>query len=254
MELPLDGCVALVTGASSGIGEAAAKALAAQGASVVLAARRKNRLDAVAKEISSTGKRAIVIETDVTQQVQAASAVEHTIASMGRLDIVINNAGISYPGPIFDAPLAEWEHMVNLNVLGMLYIAHATLPHLLKASEDSPRHVSDLINISSVAGRVTRQNSGVYSLTKFGVNAFSESLRQEVTSRHVRVALIEPGVTDTEILTHMRPESRDLLLNRIGTMERLQAVDIADAIIYVATRPRHVAINEILIRSTEQVS
>ncbi len=155
-------------------------------------------------------------------------------------------------GPIENAPLDEWDQMVRLNVLGALYTAHAALAHLLKAAEDSPRQVADLINVSSVAGRVARMGSGVYNTTQFGLVAFSESLRQEVTSRHVRVAVIEPGVVATELQSHIRAEVRQQSARRFADVSPLQAGDIADAIQYVVTRPRHVAINELLIRPTEQ--
>lgn len=248
----LEGTVALVTGASSGIGEAAALALAAEGAAVALAARRKDRLDELAKRITAQGGLALVLETDVTKQEQAAAAVEKAAAWRGRLDIVINNAGVMLLGPIVDAPLDEWNRMVALNVQGLLYVAHAALPHLLKAAETDPCKVADLVNISSVAGRMPRRGSGVYNLTKFGVGAFSESLRQEVTKQHVRVALIEPGAVDTELREHLRPEVLQQQQARWEGVEQLRAEDIADAITYIVTRPRHAAINEVLIRPTEQ--
>ncbi|HEX6817591.1 MAG TPA: SDR family NAD(P)-dependent oxidoreductase [Ktedonobacterales bacterium] len=248
----LDGTVALVTGASSGIGEAAARALAAQGASVALAARRRERLDDLAREIGKEGGRTLVIETDVTDKEQARAAVERTVAELGRLDTLVNNAGVMLLGPIENAPLDEWDRMVNLNVLGLLYTAHAALPYLLKAAEDSPRRVADLINVSSVAGRVARNGNGVYATTKFGVVAFSESLRQEVTKRHVRVAVVEPGVVTTELQSHMRDEVRQRSMQRFADVEPMQAEDIADAILYIVTRPRRVALNELLIRPTEQ--
>ncbi|MDB4900287.1 MAG: Short-chain alcohol dehydrogenase, partial [Gemmatimonadetes bacterium] len=135
---------------------------------------------------------------------------------------------------------------------GLLYTAHAALPHLLRAAEDGPRRVADLVNISSVAGRVARQGSGVYNLTKFGVGAFSESLRQEVAKRHVRVSIVEPGAVDTELTSHLRPEIRAQSAQRFANVERLLADDIADAITYIVTRPRRVAVNELLVRPTEQ--
>jgi NADP-dependent 3-hydroxy acid dehydrogenase YdfG len=249
MASPLEGTVALVTGASSGIGEATARKLAELGAAVSLVARRKERLEKLASEISS---RTLVLETDVTQREQAFAAVERTVAELGRLDVVINNAGVMLLGPIVGAPIEEWERMVHLNVLGLLYTAHASLPHLLKAAEDGPRRVADLVNISSVAGRVAREGSGVYNLTKHGVGAFSESLRQEVTTRHVRVSLVEPGAVETELATHLRPEIAEQALKRFGHIERLQSEDIADAIAFIVTRPRRMAINEVLVRPTEQ--
>lgn len=248
----LEGTVALVTGASSGIGEATARALAAQGAAVALAARREERLQNLAKEINGQGGRALVIETDVTEMAQAQAAVERAVAELGRLDTVINNAGVMLLGPIENAPIDEWDRMVRLNVQGLLYIAHAAIPHLLKAAKDSPRQVADLVNVSSVAGRVARRGSGVYNTTKFGVVAFSESMRQEFASRHVRVSVIEPGVVATELQSHIREEVRQQSMQRFAGVEPLQAEDIAEAIEFIVTRPRRAAINELLIRPTEQ--
>jgi NADP-dependent 3-hydroxy acid dehydrogenase YdfG len=248
----LQGTVALVTGASSGIGEATAAALAGQGAAVAIVARRADRLESLAATIEQAGGKALVIAGDVSLERDARGAVERTVSELGRLDSLINNAGVMLLGPAVDAPLEEWQRMVNVNVYGLLYCAHAALPHLLKAAEDGPRRVTDLVNISSVAGRVARNGSGVYNLTKHGVGAFSESLRQEVTGRHVRVSLVEPGAVATELVSHNRPQIRDQMVQRFGDVERLGAEDIADAIMYIVTRPRRVAINEVLIRPTEQ--
>ena len=146
--------------------------------------------------------------------------------------------------------MREWQQMVELNVLGLLYCAHAALPYLLRAAEGGPRQVADMVNISSVAGRAARNGNGVYSLTKHGVGAFSESLRQEVTRRYVRVSLVEPGATATELASHNRPEVLQSIRNQFG--QRMEAEDVADAITYIVTRPRHVAVNEMLIRPTEQ--
>jgi NADP-dependent 3-hydroxy acid dehydrogenase YdfG len=245
--------VALVTGASSGIGESTATALAAQGATVALAARRSDRLETVAAGIRSRGGAALVLAADVTGEQEAAAVVERTVAELGRLDTLVNNAGLMLLGPIVDAPLSEWRRMVDLNVLGLLYCAHAALPHLLRAAEDGPRRVADLVNVSSTAGRVAGVNRGVYNLTKHGVGAFSESLRQEVTGRHVRVSLVEPGATVTELTTHNRPEILADMRSLVTGMRPMDAEDVADAITYIVTRPRHVAVNEILIRPTEQV-
>jgi len=246
----LEGTVALVTGASSGIGAATAAALAAQGAAVALAARRRDRLGALAADIRERGGSALVLECDVTDQRQAAGAVERTVGELGRLDTLVNNAGVMLLGPVVGAPMPEWQQMVQLNVLGLLYCAHAAMPHLLRAAEDEPRHVADMVNISSVAGRAARNGNGVYSLTKYGVGAFSESLRQEVTKRYVRVSLVEPGATATELASHNRSEVLESIRSQFG--QTMDAADIADAITYIVTRPRHVAVNEMLIRPTEQ--
>jgi NADP-dependent 3-hydroxy acid dehydrogenase YdfG len=250
--LGLKGTVALVTGASSGIGEATARELARLGAAVSVVARRKDRLDALTEDITAAGGTAVPIEADVTQQPEAIDAVERTVRELGRLDILVNNAGVMLLGPVEGAPTEEWDRMIAINVQGLLYCAHAALPHLLSAADSEPRRVADLVNVSSVAGRVARLGSGVYNLTKHGVGAFSESLRQEVTTRHVRVSLIEPGAVTTELATHLRPEILEQALKRFAGIERLEAGDIADAIAYVVTRPRRMAVNEMLVRPTEQ--
>jgi NADP-dependent 3-hydroxy acid dehydrogenase YdfG len=245
----LQGTAALVTGASSGIGEATAIALAEHGARVAIVARRKDRLEELAGRI---GDGALVIEADVAEADQAQRAVTRTVEALGRLDILINNAGVMLLGPVHDAPLEEWERMIDVNVNGLLYCAHAALPHLIEAAQDGPRQVADMVNISSVAGRVARQGSGVYNLTKFGVGAFSEALRQEVAGRHVRISLVEPGAVETELPSHNRPEIQESIQQRFADIERLQSEDIADSISFVVTRPRHAAINELLIRPSEQ--
>ena len=247
----LEGTVALVTGASSGIGEATALALAAEGASVAVAARRRDRLEALAARIGDDA-RVLVLETDVTDEEQARAMVERTVAELGRLDTLVNNAGVMLLGPVEDAPVEEWRRMVELNVLGLLYATHAALPHLLEAAAGGPRQVADVVNVSSVAGRVARSGSGVYNTTKFGVVAFSESLRQEVTGRHVRVSVVEPGAVSTELASHLRPEVLKGMMATFGPMERLESEDIAEAIAFTVTRPRRMAINELLIRPTEQ--
>jgi NADP-dependent 3-hydroxy acid dehydrogenase YdfG len=248
----LDGTVAIVTGASSGIGEATAKALAKEGAAVAIVARRADRLAGLAEKIESAGGRALQIEADVGDRSQAEAAVQRTAEELGRIDTVVNNAGVMLLGPILDSPVEEWEQMIEVNLLGLLYVAKASLPHLLEAAQDE-RGVADLVNISSVAGRIARVGSGVYNATKHGVGAFSESLRQEVTGRQVRVSLIEPGAVATELTSHNREEIRGEIEKRFGEIERLQSPDIADAIRYVVTRAPHVAINEVLIRPTGQV-
>lgn len=248
----LTGTAALVTGASSGIGEATALQLAVEGAAVALVARRGDRLEALAERIRGAGARVHVVVADVTDRGAAQNAVAETVDAFGRLDTVVNNAGVMLLGPIEDAPLEEWERMLALNVQGLMYVAHAALPHLLKAAASDPRGVADLVNVSSVAGRVARSGSAVYNATKHAVGAFSEGLRQEVTERHVRVSLVEPGAVETELASHNRPEVLETISKRFGSTERLRSDDIADAISYVVTRPRHVAVNELLIRPTEQ--
>ncbi len=245
----LDGTVALVTGASSGIGAATAVALAGAGATVAVAARRTDRLHELAARI---GGDVLVLGTDLTDEEQARTMVARTVEHFGRLDTLVNNAGVMLLGPIVGAPVEEWRRMVDLNLLGLLYATHAALPHLLSAAGSGPRSVADIVNVSSVAGRTARSGSGVYNATKFGVGAFSESLRQEVTRRHVRVTLVEPGAVATELVTHNRPEVVEGMLAAWEPVEVLEAEDIAEAITFAVTRPRRATVNEILVRPTEQ--
>ena len=248
----LDGTAALVTGASSGIGEATALALAAEGAAVAVVARRGERLRSLAAEIGRGGGTAHTIEADVTDPSQPAAVVADAVDRLGRLDTVVNNAGVMLLGPIVGAPADEWDRMFDLNVTALMRVAHAALPHLLEAAEQGPRNVADLVNVSSVAGRRVTAGGGVYQATKHAVGAFSEALRQEVADRHVRVSLVEPGAVATELMSHVREEVREHARQRFTGVERLEAEDIADAIAYIVTRPRRVAVNELLIRPTEQ--
>jgi NADP-dependent 3-hydroxy acid dehydrogenase YdfG len=252
MDNSLDGAVALVTGASSGIGEATARALAARGAGVAVAARRRERLEQLAAEIGDRGGSALAIESDIADQPQAIAAVERTVAELGRLDVVVNNAGQMLLGPIEDAPTEEWDRMIDLNLKGLINTTHAAVPHLLAAAADSGRGCADVVNISSVAGRIARAGSGVYNLTKFGVGAFSESFRQEFAGRRVRTTVVEPGAVDTELSDHIRDGIREQVRERFADIRSLEADDVADAIAYAVTRPWHVSLNEILIRPTEQ--
>jgi clavulanate-9-aldehyde reductase len=243
----LDGKVALVTGASSGIGEATAEALAADGAAVVLAARRTDRLEKLHATLVERGARALVVELDVTDEAACRAAVATAVEHFGGLDIVINNAGVMLLGKIVGADTTDWTRMVHTNLLGSLYMAHAALPHLLERK-------GALVQISSVAGRVARVGSGVYNATKWGVNAFCESLRQEVTDKGVRVVLIEPGAVATELTDHITdPEAKAATAERFANVRKLTSEDIANAVRYAVTQPDHVAINEILVRPTDQV-
>ena len=249
---PLAGTVALVTGASSGIGAATAVALADSGATVALAARRRERLDAVAASIRDQGGTALSLEVDITDLEQAGTAVQRTVGELGRLDTLVNNAGIMLLGPALDAPTDEWERMVALNVLGSLYVTRAAIPHLVQAAAGEPRQVADIVSISSTAGRVARPGAGVYSLTKFGIGAFSESLRQELIGQRVRVSLIEPGTVDTELVTHVRDDIREAAQSTLDSIQPLRPEDIADAVNYIVSRDRRVAVNEMLVRAAEQ--
>ena len=252
MSHQLAGTVALVTGASSGIGAATARRLAAEGASVALVARRGDRLEELARAIEQEGGRALAIAADITTRAGADSAVAQAVAAFGRLDVLINNAGAMLVGPFADAPEGEWERMVDINVLGLLYMSKAALQHLVKAAGEEPRRTSDLVNISSSAGRVARPGTAVYNLTKFGVNGFSEALRQELQPLRVRVSVIEPGNVDTELASHTRQELRAGVQAQVASIEKLQPEDIAEAVAYIVTSKRRVAVNEVFVRAADQ--
>jgi NADP-dependent 3-hydroxy acid dehydrogenase YdfG len=242
----LDGKVALVTGASSGIGHATARALASAGASVAVAARRTERLAALEAELSALGAKTLTLELDVTDEEAVRAAVASTVESLGSLDVVVNNAGVMLLGQIEGADTSDWRRMIDTNVYGLMYVTHAALPHLLQSR-------GALVQVSSVAGRVARAGSGAYNASKWAVNAFSEALRQEVTTRGVRVVVIEPGMVDTELREHITQQSaRDNANARAATIRQLQAGDVAEAILYAVTAPDHVSLNEILIRPTDQ--
>ncbi|HEX3785858.1 MAG TPA: SDR family NAD(P)-dependent oxidoreductase [Pseudonocardiaceae bacterium] len=243
----LRGTVALVTGASSGIGAATAAALAARGASVALVARRVDRLKAVAERIVRDGGAALPVEADVTEHQQVRDAVELTVREWGRLDILINNAGVARPKAIEDATTADFDDLVRVNLLGSLYCANAALPHLLRAAATEPRHVADLVNVSSLSARGHRKGSSVYTATKHAVNAYSECLRQEVAGRRVRVSVLEPAVVDTELFP---PD----VWNRHRAERKtapLRPEDVAEVIGYAVTRPAHLALSDLLVRPTE---
>lgn len=252
MTTTLAGTVALVTGASGGIGAATARALAAEGAAVALLARRAHRLDGLRAEIEAAGGTAVSTPADVTDPDQVAAAVVTTVETLGRLDTLVNNAGLLRMGAATEAPVKDWDDLVSVNVNGVLYATRMALPHLIAAAADSPRGVADIVTISSTGGRVARPNTAVYSLTKFGVNAFSEGIRQELIGKRVRVGLVEPGTVHTEIAEHLSPEARAAQEKTTAGMVKLRPEDIADAVVYMVTRDRRVAVNEMLVRAAEQ--
>jgi len=246
MDIDLTGRVVAITGASSGIGEATALACARAGASVALAARRADRIEALAAEIERGGGRALAIPADVGEEEQARAFVERAHAQLGRLDALVNNAGVMLLGPIEGAPTDEWRRMVHVNLFGVLYCTHAALP-LMRAQGSG--HV---VNVSSVAGRVATAGAGVYNLTKWGVNAFSEALRQECADAGIRVTIVEPGAVATELQEHNRPPVYEQLMRRLERIEVLQAEDVANAIVFALGQPPHVSVNELLVRPSRQ--
>jgi clavulanate-9-aldehyde reductase len=246
MNIDLSNQVVAVTGASSGIGEATALACARAGAAVALAARRANRIEALAAQINDEGGRAVALATDVGEESEARAFVERAREDLGRLDVLVNNAGVMLLGPIENAPTEEWRRMIHANVFGVLYCSHAALPIM---REQGSGHI---VNVSSVAGRVARAGSGVYNLTKFGVGAFSESLRQEGVPIGVRVTTVEPGAVATELPGHNRPEILEQMAKRFAGVTPLEPEDIASAIVYAIGQPPNVSINEVLVRPSGQ--
>ena len=243
----LDGKVVLVTGASSGIGEATALALARAGAKVVVAARRRDRLDTLVGEIGKAGGEAAALTADVSDPDAAQRMVHEAEDRFGRLDILVNNAGVMYLEPVAEADLKRWAHMLELNVLGLIAATQAALPGM------RGRRDGHIVNIASTAGRVVNPMSAGYSATKFGVVGFSEGLRKELVRDRVRVTVVEPGIVETELRDHVAHEgSRKAIDEFAGSVRQLQSEDIANAILYAVTQPPHVCVNEILIRPTDQ--
>ncbi|WP_448608123.1 SDR family NAD(P)-dependent oxidoreductase [Geodermatophilus sp. URMC 60] len=244
---PLSGRVALVTGASSGIGEATAVALAEAGASVAIGARRRDRLDGLAARLSDAGAKVATLDLDVTDEASCRDAVARTRSELGGLDVLVNNAGVMLLGTIVGADTEDWRRMLSTNVLGLMYMTHAAIEGMVEQGS------GDVVNISSVAGRQARKGAGVYNASKWAVNAFSESLRQEVTTKGVRISLVEPGAVSTELTDHItQPEARAASVQMYTSMRALHAEDIARAIVYVVSQPAHVAVNEVLVRPTDQ--
>jgi len=244
----LDGKVAAITGASSGIGEATAVALAGAGAVVAIGARREDRLSSLASRIEGDGGRALALPVDLADEDSATSFVTEAHSQLDGLDILVNNAGVMLLGPVEGAPTDQWRTMVNVNLLGLLYCTHAALPLMREAGG------GHIVNISSVAGRTANAGSAVYNLTKFGVGAFSEALRQEVSGAGIRTTVIEPGFVETELQGHNEnPMVREGIEQMRKSMpEVLQAEDIASAILYAVSAPQRMDVNEVLIRPTGQ--
>ena len=241
----LEGRRAVVTGASSGIGEATVDALVREGAAVAAGARRRERLEALAERVDGAVH---VHEVDITDEAAARSFIEDAAAALDGLDVLVNNAGVMLLGPVTGAEVEHWQRMINVNLLGLLYCTHAALPIM---GEGGGGHI---VNVSSVAGRQATLGAAVYNMTKWGVVAFSEALRQEALHANIRVTCVEPGFVDTELQGHnehpMVVEATEKMRDEIG--EVLEATDIADAIVYALSRPPRVAINEVLVRPTKQ--
>jgi NADP-dependent 3-hydroxy acid dehydrogenase YdfG len=243
----LDGKVAVVTGASSGIGEATAEALAARGAAVVVAARREERLDELVGRIENSGGRTLAVSCDVTDESQAHALIQRAEEEFGRVDILVNNAGVMLLSTVGKGLSDQWRQMFEVNVLGLLYTTDAAIEVMKRQGS------GHLVNVSSLAGRkVTRDTSGVYAGSKHAVTAISEGLRQELLEDNIRVTVIEPGAVETELTDHITDEEAKEGLGGLLSLEILQAEDIANAIAYAVTQPDRVSVNEILIRPTQQ--
>ncbi|WP_430388545.1 SDR family NAD(P)-dependent oxidoreductase [Dyella sp. 20L07] len=243
----LDGRVALVTGASSGIGEATALALAEAGARVAIAARRRDRLEALAAKLQALGAAPTVLVADLSSESEAQRVVTETEARYGRLDILVNNAGVMYLEPVVDADLGRWRRMLELNVLSLIASTQAALPGM-RARRDG-----HIVNIASTAGRVANPNAAGYAATKFGVVGFSEALRREVYQHNIRVTVVEPGVVETELREHIGHAEVQAATNAWAEgMRQLQGRDVAETIAFCVSRPAHVNINEVLMRPTDQ--
>ena len=252
MTAPLTDTVALITGSSSGIGAATARRLAAEGAAVALVARRRDRLEELAATISGEGGTVLVVEADVTSEQQAAAAVERTVADLA----------CSTPWSATPASCCSGRPWTPRSPNGTRWSrstcrACSTWPTPRSRTwcarpRTRPGGVADLVTISSTAGRVARPGSSVYNLAKFGANAFTEALRQEMIGHRVRVSVVEPGTVDTELATHLRPGIRQAAQTQIEAIQPLRPEDIADAVAYIVTRDRRVAVNEILVRASEQ--
>lgn len=245
MHLDLSGRVAVITGASSGIGEATARTLAAHGAAVLLLARRSDRIQAIQAEIADAGGSALAIECDITDAAQLQRAAVGA-RELGRVDLLVNNAGLMLLSAFDEARVAEWKRMLDTNLTGALLTTNAFLDELTDGG-------GDIVNVASVAGRTSQPLVSVYNATKWGMVGWSDALRQELQGRGVRVGLVEPGMVETELQSHITSEvAIERVKRRRTQMEPLQAQDVADAILYMTSRPAYAAVNELLIRPTLQ--
>jgi NADP-dependent 3-hydroxy acid dehydrogenase YdfG len=244
----LDGKVALVTGASSGIGEATAVTLAGMGAKVALSARRAERLDALKARIAAAGGEALVLPGDVSEERVAVGLVKDTLTRFGRLDVLVNSAGIMPEGGVTSADAAQWRRVMDLNVLAALYTCQAAVGPMRDQGS------GDIINISSAAGRQVAGLFGIYCTSKHALNAMSESLRQEVGAQGIRVCVIEPGATNTELYECVESEQlRDYVQQLAQGDSSMSAQDIADAVAFVVALPPRTNVTELFIRPTSDV-
>jgi clavulanate-9-aldehyde reducatase len=245
--MDLSGRAIAITGETSGVGEATAVACAQAGASVALAGRRADRLEALAARIEEEGGRAVALPTDVAVEDEARAFIQHAYEQLGRLDGLVNNAGVMLLGPVTGADTNEWRQMIEVNCLGLLYCTHAALPVM---GEGGGGHI---VNVASVAGRRAALGSAVYNMTKFGVVGFSEGLRQEALHANVRVSVVEPGFVETELQGHnTNPVVVETIDKMMKSMDVLQSEDIANAIVFLLSQPEHVNVSEVMVVPTKQ--
>lgn len=245
MNKPLSGKVALVTGASSGIGEATAIALADAGAAVALSARRADRLEALVGRIEGAGGKAIGLPGDMTVEAEAIRAVEDTVARLGRIDILINSAGIMQMGGVEGVDLDEYRRVFDINVFGTLYCSSAAVPHMLRQGG------GDIINITSLAARKGGPGTNSYSASKHAANSMTDAMRQELGDRNIRVAILMPGATSTEVGDGISdPAGRKAIQAHVSKDGAVQPSEIGETIVFMLAMPRHVNISEISIRPT----
>ncbi len=241
----LAGKVALITGGGTGIGEAAALALAAAGAKVAITGRRKARLDEVVAEIEKAGGPRFAIQSDASKEADAFDAVARCVAAFGKIDILINSAGVNEAGGIQSLGLDGWRKVIDINLYGTIYTTAAAVPHIKAAGG------GDIINISSTAGRRAAGLFGSYATSKHGVNGFSESIRQELGGENIRVSIIEPGATETEIADSVSdPKWAEMMKAHVSKDGAMKASDIAEAILFILSLPRRANVSQILIRPT----
>jgi NADP-dependent 3-hydroxy acid dehydrogenase YdfG len=248
---PLTGRVAVVTGASSGMGAAAAASLAAAGAKVALLARRKDRLDRLVEQLAPSGAELFAHQLDVTDQAAADAAAAAVRERLGRVNLVFNNAGIMLPGSIAAQPRAEWQRQIDLNVTGLMHTIGAFVPQLIEAGRQG--ETADLINTSSIAAQNIFPGFAVYSASKAFVTHLSRTLRAELGGEGVRVSTIEPGITETELQGHVTDAgSKAWLADAAKTMDLLQPDDIASIVTYLASLPRHVNLQQVTVMPTQE--
>jgi NADP-dependent 3-hydroxy acid dehydrogenase YdfG len=248
----LAGAVALVTGAGSRSGAATALRLAREGAGVALVAPRPDRLEDLAAQIVSADGRALVVAEDILDADRAGEAVQQTLDRLGRLDVLVNSAGIMLLATALHATVEDWDRMIALNLEAVLHVTHAAVPYLIDAAVTSPRRVADIVTVSSTAGRVARPSSSVYCLTQFGLNGFTEALRQELLVERVRVGVVQPGTVNTEPVHHRGGAAGDAAKRPTNGTDGLRPEDVADAVAYIVTRECRVAVNEIVLRATDK--